>query len=98
MRLRIDCFRKFLKMPVFWYDDPKNSPNKLLNKLEVDCREVNSLTSYYVAEIIQNISTITTGIIISFYFDWIISLINLLMIPLLLSSAVIQGKNLKAMN
>jgi ATP-binding cassette subfamily B (MDR/TAP) protein 1 len=55
-------------MPVKWFDLPKNNAGTLTARLSTDCQIVNSMTTTVVQIMIQNLSTLITGIIIAFVF------------------------------
>lgn len=55
-------------MPIKWFDLPKNNAGTLSARLSTDCQVVNSLTTTTVELMIQNVSTLITGIIIAFYY------------------------------
>lgn len=57
-----------LRMPIKWFDLPKNNAGTLSARLSTDCQVVNSLTTTTVELMIQNVSTLITGIIIAFYY------------------------------
>ena len=84
LRLRVDCFKKMIKMPVSWFDDPKNNPGTLASSLASDCRVVNSLTSNIIGIQINNLSAFITGMVIAFYFSWQITLVSLGMFPFMM--------------
>jgi ATP-binding cassette subfamily B (MDR/TAP) protein 1 len=66
-KLRIDSYRKILKMSISWFDIPRNSAGNLIARLETDCQQVNGLTSTLVGMNAQVLSTLITGLIIAFY-------------------------------
>jgi ATP-binding cassette subfamily B (MDR/TAP) protein 1 len=65
-RIRSDCYRKILKMPVSWFDIPKNNAGSLTSRLAADCQLVNGLSSDLIGTAIQTISCLVTGIAIAF--------------------------------
>ena len=68
MKMRIDAYYKILKMPIVWFDIPRNNAGSLTARLSVDAEQINSLTTTIVSINIQNISTLLSGIIIAFVF------------------------------
>lgn len=88
----MDCYKKILKMPVKWFDDPKHNAGSLSARLSTDCQTVNGLTSNLIGITLQNISCLLTGIIIAFVYEWRITLVTLGMIPLMLLSGLVQMK------
>lgn len=70
-------------MPGSWFDFPKNNPGVLSSRLATDAHLINSLTSSVMAIQIENISSLITGLIISFTASWRVSLIALGVFPLI---------------
>ena len=79
-----------LKMPVKWFDIPRNNAGTLTARLSTDCQVVNSMTTTVVQIMIQNISTLITGIIIAFIFEWRTSLVALGLLPLMIIAGIVQ--------
>jgi ATP-binding cassette subfamily B (MDR/TAP) protein 1 len=77
-------------MPVAWLDLPRNSPGSLAARLATDCRNVNKLSTTYLAIIIQSIVTFVSGIIISFVYEWRTSLVSIGLIPFMILAGAIQ--------
>lgn len=55
-------------MPGSWFDNPKNNAGTLSARLSTDCKTINGATSSYLGIIIQNISCLTTALIIAFIY------------------------------
>ena len=55
-----------MKMPVPWFDIARNNAGSLNARLATDCQQVNGLVTTFIAIIIQNISTLVTGLVIAF--------------------------------
>jgi ATP-binding cassette subfamily B (MDR/TAP) protein 1 len=77
-------------MPISWFDLPKNNAGSLSARLSTDCQVVNSMTTTVVQIMIQNVSTLITGIIIAFIFEWRTSLVALGLLPIMIIAGVIQ--------
>ncbi|EFH46332.1 P-glycoprotein 9 [Arabidopsis lyrata subsp. lyrata] len=73
-RIRSMCFDKVVHQEISWFDDTANS-------------SVRSLVGDALALIVQNIATVTTGLIIAFTANWMLALIVLALSPFI----VIQG-------
>mgnify|MGYP001262235480 FL=1 len=73
-----------------WFDLPKNNAGTLSARLSTDCQVVNSMTTTVVQIMIQNVSTLITGIIIAFVFEWRTSLVALGLLPIMIISGIIQ--------
>lgn len=81
-----------LRMPIPWFDIPKNNAGNLTSKLSADCKNVNGLVTTFVAISIQNLTSLLAGIIIAFIFEWRTSLVALGLIPFMIIAGVIQMK------
>jgi ATP-binding cassette, subfamily B (MDR/TAP), member 1 len=76
-------------MPVYWFDFPKNNAGSLNARLSNGCHLVNGLTTTFVTVIFQNISSLISGMIIAFIFEWKIALIATGMIPFIIIAGII---------
>lgn len=65
-KIRIQVFNKMIRMSGSWFDNPKNNAGTLSARLSIDCKTINGVTSSYIGIMVQNISCLTCGIIISF--------------------------------
>lgn len=77
-------------MPIPWFDIPRNNAGTLTARLSTDCQLVNTVTTSTVSITIQNISTLVTGIIIAFVYEWRTSLVALGLLPLMILSGIAQ--------
>jgi ATP-binding cassette subfamily B (MDR/TAP) protein 1 len=89
-RIRIETFYKILKMPVPWFDIPRNNAGTLTARLSTDCQMVNTVTTTTASIIVQNISTLVSAVIIAFVNEWRTSLVALGLLPLMIICGVIQ--------
>lgn len=97
-KLRSEVFLKMVKMPIPWFDIPKNNSGTLAARLATDCSLVNGLTTSVVGIILQNISSIITGLVIGLLHDWRTTLVGMGLLPFLILGVFIQlhyqiGKN-----
>lgn len=67
-KLRTDVYYKMLRMSIKWFDDENNNPGALSNRLSTDCEIVNGVITSTTSVIVQNISTLLSGLVISFIF------------------------------
>jgi len=86
-RIRSMCFDKVVHQEISWFDDTANSSGAIGARLSTDASTVRSLVGDALALIVQNIATVTTGLIIAFTANWILALIVLALSPFI----VIQG-------
>lgn len=77
-------------MPVYWFDLPKNNAGSLTARLSTDCNLVNGLTTTVISITTQNMSSLISGIIIAFIFEWRTSLVALGLLPLMILAGVVQ--------
>lgn len=89
-QLRVETFYKILRMPVPWFDIPRNNGGTLTARLSTDCQLVNTMTTTTISILIQNLSTLIAGIIIAFVYEWRTALVALGLLPLMIISGVIQ--------
>ena len=89
-KIRNEAYLKILKMPIKWFDNPRNSAGSLSAKLGSDSRLVNSLVTTYVKIVIQNLATLASSIGIAFYYDWRTTLVSLGLFPFIVLGGVIE--------
>ncbi|XP_061370011.1 ABC transporter B family member 9-like [Gastrolobium bilobum] len=94
-RIRSLTFEKVVHQEISWFDDPANSSGAVGARLSTDASMVKSLVGDTLALIVQNISTITAGLVISFTANWILAFIILAVSPLVLIQGFVQMKFLK---
>jgi ATP-binding cassette subfamily B (MDR/TAP) protein 1 len=76
-------------MPISWFDLPKNNAGSLNARLSYGCHLINGLTTNFITVLIQNTSSLISGMIIAYIFEWRTALIATGMIPLILISGII---------
>lgn len=81
-----------LKMPIPWYDIPKNNAGGLTARLASDCKMVNGLTTTFVGVTLQNVVTLGASLIIGFIFEWRTSLVTVGLMPLMILAGIVQMK------
>jgi ATP-binding cassette subfamily B (MDR/TAP) protein 1 len=84
-----------MRLKVSYYDDPDHNPGAVTTKLAQDAYLIHNMTTGVIGVIVLNISTITTGLIIAFYYHWILALIVIGLSPFLAISGSINVKRLK---
>ncbi|KAK7412536.1 hypothetical protein VNO78_04000 [Psophocarpus tetragonolobus] len=94
-RIRSLTFEKVVHQEISWFDDPANSSGAVGARLSTDASTVKSLVGDTLALIVQNLSTIIAGLVISFTANWILAFIILAVSPLVLLQGVLQMKFLK---
>ncbi len=91
-KVRGDVFRKYVRMPIGWFDEPQNSPAALGSKLSTDAALINTLTSSVFGTYLQALSSLVTGIIISFIGNWRVALVAWACCPIQVASGKIRTK------
>jgi len=99
-RVRGDVFKKYVRMPVGWFDEPANNAGALGSKLSTDATLLNTLTSSVFGNYMQAVSSFITGLVIALIADWRIALLGLGCSPLLtfagMARAGISKKGMEA--
>ncbi|CAD8206584.1 unnamed protein product [Paramecium octaurelia] len=91
-KLRIDTYRKLLRMPIPFFDLPKNNAGTLTSRLSVDCKVINGLTSSILGINIANVGSLICGLVLAFIASWQITLIMFALSPLSYAGAVLQAR------
>ena len=71
-------------MPIPWFEVSKNSSGALSARLASDCVNVNTLTTSLISVALQSLSTLISGLIIAFIYEWRTSLVALGLLPLMM--------------
>ncbi|XP_048141171.1 ABC transporter B family member 9-like isoform X4 [Rhodamnia argentea] len=94
-RIRYLSFQKVVHQQISWFDDPANSSGAVGARLSTDASTVRSLVGDALALIVQNMATVTAGLLIAFIANWMLALIVLAVSPLILAQGFVQAKFLK---
>ncbi|XP_058748881.1 ABC transporter B family member 9-like [Vicia villosa] len=94
-RVRSLTFEKIVHQEIRWFDDPANSSGAVGARLSTDASTVKSLVGDTLALVVQNLSTITAGLVIAFTANWILAFIVLAVSPMVLMQGFVQMKFLK---
>lgn len=89
-KVRKETYLKILKMPVAWFDKPKNSSGSLSARLASDCHVINGLITTFLGLMIQILTTLIAGVVIAFVYEWRTSLVAFGLLPIMIISGVIQ--------
>lgn len=90
LKIRSDTFRKLLRMPIPFFDEPKNNAGTLTSRLSVDCKLINGLTSSIIGINIYNLASLICGLTIAFTSSWALTLVMLGVTPLTFISGIMQ--------
>ncbi|KAJ0081777.1 hypothetical protein Patl1_10088 [Pistacia atlantica] len=94
-RIRASTFEKVVHQEISWFDDPANSSGAIGARLSTDASQVRSIVGDALALIVQNIATITAGLVIAFTANWILAFVILAVSPFILIQGFLQTKFLK---
>lgn len=89
-RVRQEAFSKIIKMPIPWFDLPKNNGGQLTTKLASDSLMVNGLTATFVSILIQNGATLIAGLVVALVFEWRTALFAIAMLPIMIVVGMIS--------
>lgn len=91
-RIRLMTFQKIVHMEVSWFDDPENSSGAVGARLSADAATVRGLVGDALALVVQNLTSLLTGLIVACVANWELSLIILAMLPIIGLNGWIQMK------
>lgn len=94
-RIRLICFEKVVRMEVGWFDNTEHSSGVIGAKLSGDAATVRALVGDSLAQMVQDVSAATVGLVIAFQASWQLSLIILVLLPLIALSGYAQIKFMK---
>ncbi|KAM3306809.1 ABC transporter B family member 9 [Capsicum chacoense] len=97
-RIRSMTFAKLVYQEISWFDDPANSSGAIGARLSSDASTIRNMVGDALATIVQNMSTVVTGLVIALIANWILALVMLAVIPLLALQGYIQIKVLQESN
>ncbi|KAH1102780.1 hypothetical protein AAZX31_13G204200 [Glycine max] len=88
-------FNKVVHQEISWFDRPSNSSGAVSARLATGASTVRSLVGDTLALIVQNIATVSAGLVIAFTANWILAFVILAVSPLLLIQGYLQTKFVK---
>ncbi|CAI9087895.1 OLC1v1022086C2 [Oldenlandia corymbosa var. corymbosa] len=91
-RIRSLSFQKVVHQEISWFDDPANSSGAIGARLSTDATTMKSLVGDALALVVQNISTVITGLVIAFVANWILAFIVLAALPFIGMQGFLQMK------
>uniref|UniRef100_A0A8R1DLX2 ABC-type xenobiotic transporter n=1 Tax=Caenorhabditis japonica TaxID=281687 RepID=A0A8R1DLX2_CAEJA len=91
-RLRLDVFKNIMQQDAAYFDDPKHNVGNLTSRLATDSQNVQAAIDHRLAEVLNGIVSLLSGIAVAFFFGWSMAPIGLLTALLLVvaQSAVAQ--------
>lgn len=97
-RLRSMTFDAMMRQEMGWFDDARNAVGALCARLAGDCASVQGATGSRIGSIVQAGSVIFIGIGISFYYNWKMTLVASVSIPIVLISIVMEARLVEQSN
>ena len=91
-RLQMDAYRSMLKQDVGFFDLPQHSAGRLVGRLSKDAQSVRAITGVNMSMTLQQVSTISVGVVIAFLASWRVALVVLAIMPLLGLAAKLNFK------
>ncbi|PIC16951.1 hypothetical protein B9Z55_023367 [Caenorhabditis nigoni] len=82
-RLRIKSFQHLLSLPCAFYDDPKNSPTRLANRLNTDASNLKAAVDARLGSVLMTLVSFIVAITIACYYSWKLTIQVLLFFPVL---------------
>lgn len=84
-RLRSECFKTMLKQDLEWFDKQENNVGSLTARLAVETAAIQGATGAKIGNILMNIANLGVGIVLAFYYSWVITLVIIAFIPFMVS-------------
>ncbi|KAG9447576.1 hypothetical protein H6P81_013704 [Aristolochia fimbriata] len=94
-RVRALSFERVVYQDISWFDEAANSSGAIGARLSADASTVRSLVGDALALVVQNIATVTAGLVIAMVANWRLALIILALLPLVGLQGYAQMKSLK---
>ncbi|KIK53745.1 hypothetical protein GYMLUDRAFT_925139 [Collybiopsis luxurians FD-317 M1] len=89
-KLRTLNFRAILRQDIEYFDSDEHSTGSLVSDLSDNPQKVNGLAGVTLGVLIQSVSTLIAGAIVSLIFAWKLGLIGIACMPLLVTTGYIQ--------
>eukprot|EP00298_Acanthocystis_sp_HF-20_P015907 c21313_g2_i2.p1 GENE.c21313_g2_i2~~c21313_g2_i2.p1 ORF type:complete len:1261 (-),score=558.88 c21313_g2_i2:339-4121(-) len=92
IKIRQMVFHSILNQDIGFFDDPDNSTGSLTGRLEGDSEIINSVVAISTGINIQNLTSLTTGLVLAFIYGWQMALVLIGLVPLMAGAGMIQMK------
>ncbi|KAF1747318.1 hypothetical protein GCK72_023780 [Caenorhabditis remanei] len=76
-RLRLDVFKNIMQQDASYFDDPKHNVGNLTSRLATDSQNVQAAIDHRLAEVLNGVVSLFTGIAVAFWFGWSMAPIGL---------------------
>ncbi|KAJ7520420.1 hypothetical protein O6H91_19G005500 [Diphasiastrum complanatum] len=94
-RIRRLTFDKIVRQEIGWFDEAENSSGAISARLSTDAAQVRSMVGDSLSLVVQNLATITAGMVIAFTATWQLALLILAVVPLLGLQGFMQMRSMK---
>ncbi|CAF5118273.1 unnamed protein product, partial [Rotaria sp. Silwood1] len=94
-RLRSKTFRAILRQEIAYFDHPDNNTGALCTRLATEASAVQGASGIRIGTMLQNIATLSTGIIINFVFSWQLALLVLAFVPFMVAGSFLKNYLMK---
>ena len=91
-KLRKKILKKYLELNMSFFDKIQNSPGALLSKLSIDTIQLNSIFQMIIGDLFHSSGSLISGLILSIYYDWRLTLISFCFIPFIVTSNLLVAK------
>lgn len=91
-RLRKSVFQSILRQEMAWFDMPENSVGALTVRLSGDCANVQAATGSRAGSLIQSMSMLMIGFLVSLYYSWNLTLVVAISVPLVMLALMIDAR------
>ena len=90
--LRKMIFKQYLELDLSFFDKIENSPGVLLSKLSIDTIQLKSILQMIIGDLFHSLGSLISGLILTFYYDWRLSLVSCCFIPFIIISNLLIAK------
>ncbi|KAJ7549945.1 hypothetical protein O6H91_07G075600 [Diphasiastrum complanatum] len=94
-RVRRLTFDKIVRQEISWFDEYENSSGAISARLSTDAAHVRSVVGDSLSLAVQNLATVSTGLVIAFTANWQLSLLILALVPLIGLQGIMQVRFIK---
>ena len=90
--LRKMILKKYMELNLSFFDEIENSPGALLSKLSIDTVQLNSVFQMIIGDLFHSFGSLSSGLILSIYYDWRLTAISFCFIPFIIISNLLVAK------
>ena len=94
-KMRKLIINKYLSFHLSYFDLEENSPGALLTKLSLDTTQLTNIVLSLMGDVVCCSGILILGLVLGFYYEWRLTLIELCFVPFVVAAKVIINKTLK---